>query len=339
MTSQELKVKLDAAEQKLEARKNIISKVCKNLGYNVNGLLKAYYDYTSNLNKQYLTAEDCKAIVCPFAGLDSQRNYCCDPVYDILVNMVYLYNCEKTVENWKVKYETQKNKEEAPKIEAVWNFLCEWEISARNWYKENAKRLVYMMNRYHTVAQNFLKENNYSSQMSYEDKKDFVEKYNNYMGNEFGVYHSWKGNPVDVSDWTRDFDAFTKDLSKIRFIETKQEDDYYGRYDSFFDRENKDGEYRLEKFDSEKLDKTLAQEKLNKYYDLCNRITKVVGEITDASHLSIGEQHGELNGIVYGTKGNAKVETIGAGGYNQDIIVNEKHGQCFHYRVLVNKVK
>ena len=85
----------------------------------------------------------------------------------------------------------------------------------------------------------------------------------------------------------------------------------------------------MRSFDLEKLNKILAQEKQNKYEDLCNRISAVVGEITDASHLSIGNQRGELNGIVKGTKGSAKVETISAGGYNI---------QCFHYRVLVHKI-
>ena len=71
------------------------------------------------------------------------------------------------------------------------------------------------------------------------------------------------------------------------------------------------------------------REKLAKYEDLCNRISAVVGEIKDASNLSIGNKNGEINGTVTGSKGNAKVETISAGGYAV---------QCFHYRVLVHKI-
>ena len=40
--------------------------------------------------------------------------------------------------------------------------------------------------------------------------------------------------------------------------------------------------------------------------------------------------NGEINGIAEGEKGRAKVETIGAGGYNI---------QCYHFRVLVNKIE
>ena len=81
---------------------------------------------------------------------------------------------------------------------------------------------------------------------------------------------------------------------------------------------------------TEKLNKILDDEVTNKYKDLVRRITKVVGEIQDVSNLSIGSKQGEINGTVKGTKGIATVDTISAGGYNI---------QCFHYRVLVHKVK
>ncbi|WP_300924648.1 hypothetical protein [uncultured Clostridium sp.] len=78
------------------------------------------------------------------------------------------------------------------------------------------------------------------------------------------------------------------------------------------------------------LKKTLNEEEKDKVLDLIRRVTKVVGTITDASGLRIGQQNGELNGYVQGTEGKCYVETIGAGGYNI---------QIFHYRVLVHKVK
>ena len=85
------------------------------------------------------------------------------------------------------------------------------------------------------------------------------------------------------------------------------------------------------KHDQEKeLNKILAVEEKTKIFDLIKRVTKVIGTITDASNLRIGEQSGELNGIVIGEDGKAKVETIGAGGYAI---------QCYHFRVLVKKLK
>lgn len=74
-----------------------------------------------------------------------------------------------------------------------------------------------------------------------------------------------------------------------------------------------------------------------RYYELVDKVTKITGIITDVSSLYVGND-GSLNGIIIGESGKAKVETIIAGGYNEDIIVNVKHGQCRHYRVLVHKV-
>lgn len=76
------------------------------------------------------------------------------------------------------------------------------------------------------------------------------------------------------------------------------------------------------------LEKTLEKERVAKILDLIERITHVTGTITDATGLRISPQ-GNLNGIIVGEKSNAKVETIGAGGYNI---------QCFHYRTLVHEL-
>lgn len=82
----------------------------------------------------------------------------------------------------------------------------------------------------------------------------------------------------------------------------------------------------------------IAEEKKRKYDFLIERVCSIVGTITDASNLRVGAK-GDLNGFIDGTDGRAKVETIGAGGYNQNIIVNEKHGQIFHFRTLIKRVK
>lgn len=91
--------------------------------------------------------------------------------------------------------------------------------------------------------------------------------------------------------------------------------------------------------DEKRLDKILEKEATDKYKNLVKRISDIVGNIEDVSNLSIGRQYGELNGIVKGDKGKAKVFTVGAGGENTDIIVNSRHGQVYHYRVLVKPVK
>lgn len=90
--------------------------------------------------------------------------------------------------------------------------------------------------------------------------------------------------------------------------------------------------------DRDHLKKILDKEKENKYWDLVNRITEKAGEIVDASELRISPK-GNIDGYVTGTQNKVHVETVGAGGYNTDTIVNSKHGQIFHYRTLVHIVK
>lgn len=79
----------------------------------------------------------------------------------------------------------------------------------------------------------------------------------------------------------------------------------------------------------ERLEYDLKKDAEAKYDDIIERTNYIVGKITDASYLTIGAK-GELNGFIIGERGKAKVETIGAGGYNI---------QCFHFRTLIHSMK
>lgn len=95
--------------------------------------------------------------------------------------------------------------------------------------------------------------------------------------------------------------------------------------------------YYYRRTKNDQIKKDIEKEAQNKYKKLINRISEIVGEITNCNNLRIAG-NGEINGVIEGSKGKASIETIVAGGYNDNIIVNVRHGQCAHYRVLVKEL-
>ena len=82
--------------------------------------------------------------------------------------------------------------------------------------------------------------------------------------------------------------------------------------------------------------KAIANEKNRKYDQLIEDCENIVGKIIDMSHIKVGHL-GDLEGYVVGTDGEAELWTKGCGGFNENVIVNVKHGQCFHFRFYVRK--
>lgn len=76
------------------------------------------------------------------------------------------------------------------------------------------------------------------------------------------------------------------------------------------------------------LEADMEREMRSRMLELAQRIGEHVGRITDAQGLHI--QNGEIAGVIYGEKGSASIQTIGAGGYNI---------QRFHFRTLVHPIE
>ena len=82
-------------------------------------------------------------------------------------------------------------------------------------------------------------------------------------------------------------------------------------------------------FDDERFEKDIKREAEIKYDNIIERTNDICGKIVDASALRVGAK-GDIDGIVIGERGKARIQTIGAGGYNI---------QCYHFRVLVHKAQ
>lgn len=346
MTAEELKVKYLAAGEKVSKRINTINKILKQLKMEDEDkelLFNDYKNLASSIKDKYLRFVDANSVVSKYfekkvdrtTNEDGSWNWNIEALEynnkleQLTDNFTKLFDVELILQGWEYKFNTQLNKEKAPKIGILWTFLTNWENNVRDWYIQNGKHLVNVKNEYHEIVYEWLQKQNYSN-LDYQQKREVAKEWNKYVTSTFGYRPTSRLTAFDVDDWiaNKRIDKLTLELANIKFNEI--DDDIHYSYDNQFDKDSKKGQYELYRFDLEKLDKILAQEKINKYEDLVDRVTNVVGEILDVSNLEIGKQKGELNGVVYGKNGKCYVETIGAGGYNI---------QCFHYRVLVKPIK
>lgn len=224
-----------------------------------------------------------------------------------------LKDAETVLSNWKEKLYIKINEQKfiednAPQV--IKNFLEEWKELAYQWH-------VNKYNKYQELKKEL--ENKHDTAII-----EFVESH----PEDFEIYLE---NGKIKEYWRKDLINIRGKGLKIHLKENKldyrsiesEKTQYAGSTVLYMDSIYNEKE-RLEW-----LSKTLENDKQAKLLDLIQRITGVTGEIQDASHLSISEK-GNLDGIVIGDKGKARIETVGAGGWNI---------QCFHYRTLVNKIK
>lgn len=82
--------------------------------------------------------------------------------------------------------------------------------------------------------------------------------------------------------------------------------------------------------------KAIENEKNRKYDQLIDDVEHLVGKIIDMSHIKVGHTQ-NLEGYVIGEKGECELWTSVAGGFNENVIVNVKHGQIAHFRFYVKR--
>lgn len=217
---------------------------------------------------------------------------------------VDLGEARNTLANYQVQLEKVDNFAKEEKVSAIWDFLCDWENKAYNWYLENAKKYFELNRDYNASKQAF--------------EKDYLENHTEPSKDDTRAYMDWRNTKrYYTSAWEERYYQPINELTKsITNCKGRYEDRNYVYYD-----------YSV---NTDELAKYLKAEKDRKYQDLVKRITSITGDIVDATGLYIGNKDGEINGIVVGEKASAKVQTISAGGYNI---------QCFHYRVLVHEIR
>lgn len=199
---------------------------------------------------------------------------------------------EEVLANWIAKLNVEIEKErflEGHCPAIIKEFLEQWKVKAYDWHVKSYVRYV--------EIKEALKEAKELAQKAYKAKypsgRTWGKEYDTFIATECKEVKEFSGALVMFGGLVARMDTYYKETERLAYLE-----------------------------------KELEADKKAKMLDLINRVNAVVGSITDAAGMRISEK-GNLDGIIVGTEGSAKVETIGAGGYNI---------QCFHFRTLVHKL-
>lgn len=224
-----------------------------------------------------------------------------------------LEEAKQTLANWQAKLDERIAADdylEANAPEILKDFLENWKQHAIVYYRE--KRIHFIEYRKELKAQER------AARLEALQTLPSLERYR----------EIYKGRELTDSDlanlWPRkDVDAFLSERA-LEYHQIQRKLNEFGDQITFRLLEIRDDQER-----EAWLEKAMEEEKRAKLIDLIGRIMSTVGTITDAADLRIGPE-GDINGYIVGTEGKAKIQTIGAGGYNI---------QCFHFRTLIHEMK
>ena len=200
-----------------------------------------------------------------------------------------ILDIEKSIKDYREKLKAVQSIEEIPVLR---EFIDNWKILAIEYYVKQYNKLL--------EYKNWLQQ----------QEEIFIQWIEETTGHKYlGSYSATKENEAKRKELEIDYE--TKRIHMSIHFDTLILN--IGMYDNEW---------------QQKINKIVNYEANRKYINFLNRIKKAVGKTLDCSGLYIADNL-EINGIVSGELGKAKVETITAGGHNI---------QCLHYRVLVNLI-
>ena len=214
---------------------------------------------------------------------------------------------QKALEDYKAQLVAETEKANSRNVQIIIDFLEMWKAKVRKYYTKGLKDYYTDKEAVTTAYRNLSKKFQYGTPEYKEASASFEAIQKRFRIDCYGKYEKREF----INRWGK------PDSTEVKVAEGKYE--YLNPYTN---------ERTFEEATA-KLEKDLIQEANRKYDFIIERTNAIVGTITDASNLKIGAKD-DLNGFIIGTKGTAKVQTIGAGGYNI---------QCFHFRTLINKMK
>lgn len=310
MTIADLEIKVKSAEEKVEKIKTTREKHLSRLNKKIDALNKLFNEINEDFSYEELNKEEnwiAKFYKHPYYNDVANLAFDIEIIKDDIKSNEYkIKEAEQALKNWIEKLNAEKAKQQyiANEIpQEIKDFLLQWKTN--------------IMNAVQKMAEDYITDRDEYRQ----DKNKIIFEYIQEHKEEY----KW----VDIYEYNPEH-SYESDIHSYKAIKEIQNIHEYIVISEEFN--NKYGNplfknYKARKFDDEWLEKELTQEMNNRLIDLMNKVSKITGIIKGANLIV---NYGDLNGIVYGENGNAKITTIGAGGYNI---------QIFHYRVLVKEIK
>lgn len=227
--------------------------------------------------------------------------------YDLKRTLRELEDAQAGLEKYQAELSMEEEKSNSRDVQVILDFLEDWKEHVFDFYGEGLQKMF--ADRAEVKAL-WVQQN--SAEYGSEEYKELREQIKILDAElKAKMYGEFEDIPKDDPSYRR----FYNEKRKIATGEYEYLKEYF-KYTSLAEA-------------LEALKKLLDREAELKYDDIIERTNAIVGQITDASYLTIGAK-GDLNGFIIGTRGKAEVNTIGAGGYNI---------QCYHFRTLIKKMK
>lgn len=230
---------------------------------------------------------------------------------------IELNELEKTLENYqnilKEETERQSNIED---IKPIKDFLDKFEEQVYDWcvnaisnYNKELERVAKIDKEFQDI------EKSHRGFVTYADDEKTIEEHVNNMEYLITLYDN-------LPNWL--LSCCKKTMQEVIYNYVNKR-----KYSFGYLRKDVESEYFYLVIDDSKLKKFLDEDKKQKYDWFIQEIVGITGKVIySVDFLNISEK-GDLNGIITGEKGKAKVLTFSAGGYNI---------QCFHYRTRITKL-